>query len=701
MLKDKIIELAQSKNKALNEEEYLREFKDEKKEDILNALDELVNTGIFRRSNAGRFVMEEAKNRATGTMTITRNGYGFLLCDDRNLQDVYIAQEDLKGSMNGDRVLVDYQEQHDGRLRGKVIGLIERAKVRIIGTLEMSEGFAFLIPYGKSNVPDLYIDRDNLGGATDEDVVEVEIIKGPKKGKSAEAKVIDILGKKKKIGIEKEIVLRELEIPTQFAVGVIDEVSNLEEGISEEERKKRLVLNDRLVVTIDGLDAKDLDDAISVQKIEGGYRLGVHIADVSHYVKENGEIDKEALKRGTSVYLIDEVIPMLPEALSNDRCSLNPEEEKLTLSVFMDIDKQAKVFNHKIVETITYSDYRLNYTEVSDYLEKGEVGRLGEITEFLEDARDLAMILKKKRTNNGSIEFDLEESEIIVDEKGWPIDIRKRERRIGDKIIEEFMIKANEVVAEQYYWTETPFLYRTHEKPSQEKLEIFQTFIKPFGYAIKGSLEDISPKALEQIVEAVKGSKEETLINRMMLRSLKQAKYTNYLEGHFGLASKYYSHFTSPIRRYPDLQIHRIIKEDLNGKLSNSRRKHYENILESVAQKSSVTERRAEDAERRIDNIKMAQYMSEKIGQVFDSVVSGVMGFGIFVALENGVEGMIAIDSIEEPFVYDEENMRLVSLTGNRTISIGDMMRVQLVNVNIPKGQIDFIIEEKHGKTTN
>ena len=494
-------------------------------------------------------------------------------------------------------------------------------------------------------------------------------------------------------------MLREKKVRQFFAEDVIKEAIKVSsEEIREEEIKRRRDLRNLTIITIDGADAKDLDDAVYVEKVDDDkYKLGVHIADVTHYVKEDRKIDKEALKRATSIYLSDRVIPMLPKELSNGVCSLNPNEDKLALSVEMIINKEGKVVDVEIFESIIKSSYRMTYTDVSNMLENNDeelIEKYKEIYTMLKVMEELSLILRKKREDRGCIDFDFAETKIITDKTGKAIDVTKYERRVSNKIIEEFMLACNETVAENYYWLNMPFVYRIHEDPEEEKMYEFSKFVHNLGYTIKGN-QDVHPRELQQLLEKVKGKKEETLVNTMMLRSLRKAVYSPESSGHFGLAATYYCHFTSPIRRYPDLQIHRIIKGQLNGKISESEMNRLFERTALVSEQSSKMERVADEIERDTNKIKIAEFMSDKIGEEYEGVISGVTSFGVFVELDNTVEGLIHISNItDDYYIYDNEKKELMGQKNRKVFKIGDVVKVKLKTVSIARAEIDFVLLE-------
>lgn len=663
---------------------------------LKEALDELTKDGYLLKTKKGKYGPPEKFNLVRGRIQITMKGFGFLIMDDKDEDDIFIPANMTKGAMNGDDVLV-YVVSHDDigkRKEGRVERIIKRNNDVVVGNFETNKSFGFVVADDKKIRRDIFVNKKDFNGARDNQKVLVKIVKWPEDSRrSPEGVIIDILGYKDDIGVDILAIIKTHKLREKFPEKVIYEAEKIEEVISKEEIEKRVDLRDKLLITIDGIDAKDLDDAISLDKLENGnYLLGVHIADVSYYVKEGSPIDVEAFSRGTSVYLIDRVIPMLPEKLSNGVCSLNPNVERLTQSVDMEIDENGKVVNHSIYESVIKSSYRLNYTEISDYIEKDiKTEKLDKIKDMIFDMKNLAGKLNQKRDRRGAIDFDFAESYIILDETGKPIDIKKRERRVANNIIEEFMLAANETVAEHYYWIEMPFLYRIHEVPFREKIEEFNKFIYNFGYKLKGNQENIHPKSFQDLISKVKGTKEEHIISKLMLRSLKQAKYSNVKEGHFGLAAEYYSHFTSPIRRYPDLQIHRIIKEDLNKNIDEKRKNHYESILPEVAKNSSETERVAEKAERDVDDLKTAEFMKDKIGNKYVGMISSVTSFGFFVELENTVEGLVRLVNLSDDFYnYSPERLELVGERKGKIYKIGDEVKIVVEDVSVDNREIDF-----------
>ncbi|WP_459130002.1 ribonuclease R [Guggenheimella bovis] len=700
MLENEIKALLERRTKALSAADIQKFLGKETLEDIEDALDGLVHDGILRRTKKGKYSLLSDEGCFSGVIELTERGFGFFISEREGMKDIFVHKNHLNGAMNGDKVLVCISKpaQGDSNPEGYVEKVLEHNTNRVVGKMDIGATAAFVVSLDRKIKQDIYIPLNRTLGAKQNDVVEVEITKYAKGSKNPEGRVTKIIGKPGEPFVDIQSVASMFELETDFPEDVLAHANTLKREITAEDLKKRRDLRDRFIITIDGRDAKDFDDAISIEPHEKGYLLGVHIADVTHYVKENDPIDREAFKRGTSIYFPGMVIPMLPEILSNELCSLRPGEDSLTLSVEMVIDKDANVVSHEIFESVIHSKMRLVYDDVSDFLEgKNELFE-GEAKEDLLLFKELAEKLEKKQKERGSIDFGFVESEIIADDEGRVVDIKKRDRRIANKLIEAFMILTNEVVSEHYGSRDIPFLYRTHEKPSEEKLMEFNRVIYNFGFKLEGTLDDMDPVRVNELIQKVKGTPYANIVNKLMLRSLKQAKYTNYMEGHFGLASTYYSHFTSPIRRYPDLQIHRIIKENLQGLFTPERKKHYEDILEVVAEQSSERERNAEESEREVDDIKMAEFMQDKIGQCFEGTISSVTSFGLFVELENTVEGLIRLSELKQDFYHYEKET--LTLKGERTgarFTIGDKIMVQLIRVNVEQGEINFgLAEESH-----
>ena len=626
-----------------------------------------------------------------------RKGFGFVQLDKEDVRDLYIQSKDINGAMHGDRVVAEITREASGekRAEGKIVNIVKRNVMQIVGVFKPHEHFGFVVPKEKELRTDVYIQEKHFNGAEEDDVVVVEILQWAKDDKKPEGRIIEVLGNKDNRGIEIEYIIREHGLPLEFQQRVLDDANYVAVPIPDEEYERRRDLRDKTIFTMDGADAKDLDDAISIELTDkGNYLLGVHIADVTHYVKEKSNLDKEALKRATSVYLVDKVIPMLPKQLSNGVCSLNPNEDKLTLSVFMEIDEKGNVLNSNIEETVIKSKARMVYTDVSDILENNDRGlkiKYGDLVDDFRLAEKLARILMKKREKRGALDFNFPEAYIHLDYNGKPYNIEPYERRIANRIIEEFMLVTNETVAEYFYWLGVPFVYRIHETPSSSKMEALNKFVNQYNMFIKGDTEEVHPKALQKIIKGMEGKPGEKAINTLLLRSLKQAKYSPECEGHFGLAAKYYCHFTSPIRRYPDLQIHRIIKEFINGGISSRRKDKYNDTVLKASEQSSEMERKAEVAERDIEKFYKCVYMEDKIGEEFEGVVSSVTNYGFYVELPDTVEGLVPIESLNDGFYQFNENAHEL-MSQEKSYKIGDIVKIKIENTNIEAREITFSI---------
>ncbi|AAO35021.1 ribonuclease R [Clostridium tetani] len=691
--------------KPMNLKELAKVFniKGDEIEDFKKVLDYMEKDGLVVKTRTEYYGVPERMGLIVGKIQGHQRGYAFLIPED-DIQDVFIPASGLNGAMNGDKVVVKtFKEVREGKKsEGEVIRILNRANKTIIGTFEDSKNFGFVVPDEKRIYQDIYIPKGNVAGAHSGDIVIAEITKWPEKRRSPEGKIVEILGKKGEKGIDILTIIKKYNLPEEFPQKVQSYLDGVPNEINEEEYKNRLDLRDIKIITIDGEDAKDLDDAISIEKLpNGNFYLGVHIADVSHYVKEKNPLDKEALKRGTSVYLVDRVIPMLPKELSNGICSLNPKVDRLTLSCFMEIDKTGKVIAHKVAESVINSSERMTYTDVNKILKDNDqelIKKYDYLMENFKSMEELCKVLYKKRINRGAIDFDFEECKIILDEDGKPVDIKPYEREIANRMIEEFMLVCNETIAEYMFWSNIPFVYRIHEEPDLEKLQHFNEFVYNLGYTIKYSKE-VHPKSLQQVVEKVRGKKEEVVINTLLLRSLKQAKYSPECIGHFGLAARYYCHFTSPIRRYPDLIIHRIIKEYIKNGISEKRVKKLEGEVSSASIQSSEMERLAEEAEREVDDLKKAEYMSERIGEVYNGIISSVTAFGLFVELPNTVEGLIHISTLlDDYYVYDERGLRLVGEKTKKMYRLGDEVKIKVEKVDLDSYEIYFELLESEDK---
>ncbi|MDC4238770.1 ribonuclease R [Clostridium tertium] len=680
----------------INPEEY-KSFK--------KVLKSMEREGLIVRTKKDKFGVPERLGLITGKLQVHQKGFGFLLPETEGEKDVFIPSSSMNGAMNGDKVLVQItREDLNGKKReGEVREVLERSNNKIIGVYEDSRNFGFVVPEDTRLNQDIFISKKDRNGAKDGDVVICEIVKWADKRRSPEGIVKEVLGRKGDKGLDILTIIKKYGLPEEFPEKVLSYAENIEEEIDSKEYTRRKDLRDLRMVTIDGEDAKDLDDAVSIERLDNGkFRLGVHIADVSHYVREKNPLDKEALKRATSVYLIDRVIPMLPKKLSNGICSLNPKVDRLALSCFMVIDKNGKVIQHEIEESVIKTSERMTYTDVTKILENNDeelIKRYDYLVDDFKAMEELCNILREKRIKRGAIDFNFEESKIILNDLGKPIDIKPYDRAIANRIIEEFMLVCNETIAEHMFWTNLPFVYRIHEEPDEEKLEKFKEFVYNLGYIVRWG-QEAHPRALQDILEKVKGKKEETVVSTLLLRSMMQAKYSPECVGHFGLAAKYYCHFTSPIRRYPDLQIHRIIKEQLNGKIDEKRAGRLTNIVEIASKQSSEMERLAQEAEREVDDLKKAEYMQERIGEEFTAIISSVTSFGLFAELPNTIEGLIHITALDDDYyIYDEAHLCLIGERTKKVYRLGDEIKVKCTRVDIDNREVYFdLIEEEQPK---
>lgn len=667
----------------------------EQRDELKEVLDILIAEGKIGISKKGKYGKAEEFALA-GTFSGHAKGFGFVTIEGRE-QDVFIPADKTKGAMDGDKVQIVIEGEARGkRAEGAVLRILEHVNKTVIGFYQKNKNFGFVLPDNQKLGQDIFIPQGKDMGAVTGHKVIVRITDFGDDRKKPEGVITEILGHVNDPGVDILSIIKAYGLPEGFPDDVMVQVAGIPDEVEEEEKKNRLDLRHLQTVTIDGEDAKDLDDAISISKEnDDHYTLGVHIADVSHYVTENSPLDKEALKRGTSVYLVDRVIPMLPHKLSNGICSLNAGTDRLALSCLMEIDGKGNVIGHRIAETLIQVDRRMTYTAVNAIVTDRDPDVMEEYRDFVpmfDLMKELADILRERRKKRGSIDFDFPESKIILDEKGRPVDIKSYERNAATKIIEDFMLMANETIAEDYFWQELPFLYRTHDYPDPEKMKRLGTFINNFGYTIRTQNGEVHPKELQKLLDKIEGTPEEALISRLTLRSMKQAKYTTVCTGHFGLAANYYTHFTSPIRRYPDLQIHRIIKENLRRGLSDRRFAHYDSILPEVAVQCSSMERRADEAERETDKLKKCEYMSKRIGKEYDGVISGVTNWGLYVELPNTVEGLIRVNDLTgDYFVFDEEHMELVGEMTRKSYKLGQKIRVQVADTDKLTRTIDFI----------
>ncbi|GIP48986.1 ribonuclease R [Paenibacillus timonensis] len=670
--------------------------------EFLKMLNRLEQEGQIILTRTHRYGVPERMDLVRGRLQAHAKGFAFLIPEDRDHPDVYIHANDLKSAMNGDTVLVRVSSKSagGGKLEGEVVRIVHRAVTQVVGVFQNNESFGFVIPDDKRINKDLFIPREGFGGAVDGEKVVAEIVEYPEGRSAAVGQVIEILGHKDDPGVDILSIIRKHQLPEAFPEDVMAEAQDAPDEIEEAEivRQGRRDLRDKVIVTIDGEDAKDLDDAVNVERLpNGNIRLGVHIADVGYYVRENSKLDQEAYNRGCSVYLVDRVIPMLPHRLSNGICSLNPKVDRFTLSCEMEFNEQMKVVKHDIFTSVIRTKERMTYTSVRKILQEEDpevTERYADLVETFQLMKELALKLRGNRMRRGAVDFDFEESKVIVDENGKPVDIVKRERSIAEQIIEEFMLAANETVAEHFHWLKVPFIYRIHEDPDQEKLMNFMAFVANFGYAVKGGKGNkIHPRALQTLLEDIQGTKEQTVISTMMLRSMKQAKYDAESTGHFGLAAEFYTHFTSPIRRYPDLVIHRVIREviESNGTLSEARMEYLASRMQDIAQQSSERERIAVEAERDTEQLKKAEYMLDKVGEEFPGIISSVTSFGMFIELENTVEGLIRLSAMTDDYYhFHEQHMALIGERTSKIYRIGDEVKIRVARVNMDDHTIDF-----------
>lgn len=712
----------------------------ERREELREVLEALESEGKVHLSKRGKYTKGAAK-RLTGTFQAHARGFGFVVCQERE-GDVYISEENVGGAFHGDEVefVITRERQGDGqRTEGKIVKVLSRGMTQVVGLYEScnkhanpdsrrsklaarsgeanSSNYGFVRPDNQRFLKDVYIPAGKEKGAVTGHKVVVELTSYGGPHEKPEGVVTEILGHVGDPGTDILSIVKGYDLPLQFPERVLNQAERVGKEVGEADMAGRLDLRDWQMVTIDGEDAKDLDDAVSLDMKGDNYVLGVHIADVTNYVQENSALDREALKRGTSVYLVDRVIPMLPHKLSNGICSLNAGEDRLALSCIMTVGPDGEMLDHQIAETVIRVDKRMSYTGVARVLEQGEgmvnatQSETGEAQSddaaspargedyadyapfipMLRQMAALSRILRERRKQRGSIDFEFPESKIILDEKGKPLEIKAYERNAATKLIEDFMLLANETVAEEYFWRELPFLYRTHDTPDEEKMRRLCALINNFGYHIHVKNE-VHPKEVQKLLAKAEGTPEETLISRLALRSMKQARYTPENSGHFGLAAKYYTHFTSPIRRYPDLQIHRIIKENLRGRLSEGRIDHYERLLPKVAVQASELERRAEEAERDTEKLKKVEYMQGHVGEEYDGVISSVTKWGAYVELQNTVEGLVHVANMQDDhYEYDEGTYELRGERAGKVYKLGQKVRIQVLDVDKLQRTIDFV----------
>ena len=694
------------------------------KEDRLrldSALEILVRKKMVEITKRGKYIkaveavvekkIENSSKEYVGIFYPQRAGHAFVKVEGFE-KDFYVGSNHTKNSFFGDTVKIVVIEKaihkkvvkkstyrsrgnsaREGRIEAKVIEIIERKYTHLIGEFQMHKEFGFVLPDKSQITEDIYIPLPRSKGAKTGDKVLVKLTSYGGLNKSPEGIIVENFGDSDRPDVAIRALEAEYDLPKEFSEKVLNQAQRVAKPVSEADCANRVDLREEMMITIDGADAKDLDDAVSV-KYEGGfYELGVHIADVTNYVQENSALDYEAIERGTSIYLVDHVIPMLPRSLSNGICSLNEKEDRLALSCIMRINNEGKIVEYDIVESVICTNHRMTYKNVSKIVE-GDVElreKYSDIYDMIINMDKLSSLLRKVRERRGAIDFDLPESCFILGEDGIPTDIYPYDRNIASKIIEDFMLAANETVAEYFYNLKIPFVYRIHEVPAVEKIEKLEQIINKLGYFIRGTKNEIFPKNIQKIINDSKGKDEELLVARNTLRSMQQARYATECKGHFGLACTYYSHFTSPIRRYPDLQIHRIIKETLRGKMTKERQEHYSEILGNIATKSSTMERRAVEAERELHKVKKIQFINQHVGEVYEGVVSSIVSWGMYVELDNTVEGFVSIHDIgNDRCIYDEKEQKLYANRGQDSWKIGQRVTIEVKAVDIYKRNIDF-----------
>lgn len=670
----------------------------EQRGELKEVLDALEAEGRIHVTQKGKYVKGETKH-IIGTYQAHQRGFGFV-CVEEEAEDIFISEDDINGAFHGDQVEVvlkrnaEGQEKEGKRREGKIVKILSHGTTRLVGYFQRNKNFGFVVPDNQRFVKDVFIPLERSKGAMSGHKVVIELTSYGKENKKPEGKVIEIIGHINDPGTDIMSIVKGYDLPVEFGEKLLHQAERVSKDVSTSDMAGRMDIRDWDMVTIDGEDAKDLDDAISITQSGENYILGVHIADVTNYVQENSALDNEAYKRGTSVYLVDRVIPMLPHILSNGICSLNAGVDRLALSCIMTINNKGTVIDHKIAETVICVNERMTYTSVKKILtdhEEMEMAQYKDFVPMFKLMQELSGILREKRKQRGSIDFDFPETKMILNEKGVPVEIKPYDRNVATKIIEDFMLLANETVAEDYFWQEIPFVYRTHEVPDEEKIKKLSLFIHNFGHTMHLGQTEIHPKELQKLLGKIEGTPEEALISRLTLRSMKQAKYTPDNTGHFGLAATYYCHFTSPIRRYPDLQIHRIIKENLRGKMNENRREHYQNILSEVAKHSSEMERRAEEAERETIKLKKVEYMQGHMGEVFEGVISSMTKWGMYVELSNTIEGLVHVSNMQDDhYDYYEEKYEMVGEHLRNVYKLGQKVYVRVIGTDDLQRTIDF-----------
>lgn len=668
----------------------------EQRSELKAVMDALEAEGKVHVSQKGKY-LKGAGRTLRGVYQAHPRGFGFVTIEGET-DDIFIPEKETNGALHGDTVEILLTASPEGkRKEGKIVKIVERGTAKIVGLYQVAKGkhYGFVIPDNQRFLQDIFVPEERAKGAVDGHKVVVELTSYGSDNAKPEGKIVEILGHVNDPGVDIMSIVKSYDLPVEFPEKVMNQAERVPEEVSDADMAGRKDLREWVMVTIDGEDAKDLDDAVSLTRTEDGknWILGVHIADVANYVQERSALDREALHRGTSVYLADRVIPMLPHRLSNGICSLNAGVDRLAMSCIMTVDAKGDVIDHEICESVIRVNERMSYTSVKKILEdhdEEETTRYIDLVPMFEEMEQLAGILRNRRHQRGSIDFDFPESKIMLDEEGHPMEIRSYDRNVATKIIEDFMLLANETVAEEYYWREIPFVYRVHETPDEDKIKKLAILINNFGYSLHIS-DEVRPGQIQKLLAKIQGTPQETMISRLALRSMKQARYTPENDGHFGLAARYYTHFTSPIRRYPDLQIHRIIKDDLRGRMNEKKMEHYQTILPEVTRQASETERRAEEAERETIRLKKAEYMEAHIGEVFEGVISGITNWGIYVELSNTIEGLVHVANMyDDHYDYYEDRYEMVGEHTGKTYKLGETVYVRVIDADCLTRTIDF-----------
>lgn len=668
----------------------------EQRSELKAVMDALEAEGKVHVSQKGKY-LKGAGRTLCGVYQAHPRGFGFVTIEGET-DDIFIPEKETNGALHGDTVEILLTASPEGkRKEGKIVKITERGTAKIVGLYQVAKGkhYGFVIPDNQRFLQDIFVPEERAKGAVDGHKVVVELTSYGSDNAKPEGRIVEILGHVNDPGVDIMSIVKSYDLPVEFPEKVMNQAERVPEEVSEADMAGRKDLREWVMVTIDGEDAKDLDDAVSLTRTEDGknWILGVHIADVANYVQERSALDREALHRGTSVYLADRVIPMLPHRLSNGICSLNAGVDRLAMSCIMTVDARGDVIDHEICESVIRVNERMSYTSVKKILEdhdEEETTRYIDLVPMFEEMEQLAGILRNRRHQRGSIDFDFPESKIMLDEEGHPMEIRSYDRNVATKIIEDFMLLANETVAEEYYWREIPFVYRVHETPDEDKIKKLAILINNFGYSLHIS-DEVRPGQIQKLLAKIQGTPQETMISRLALRSMKQARYTPENDGHFGLAARYYTHFTSPIRRYPDLQIHRIIKDDLRGRMNEKKMEHYQTILPEVTRQASETERRAEEAERETIRLKKAEYMEAHIGEVFEGVISGITNWGIYVELSNTIEGLVHVANMyDDHYDYYEDRYEMVGEHTGKTYKLGETVYVRVIDADCLTRTIDF-----------